>query len=268
MKFGGTSVATGRPHPQRRPPRRPRGAGRLRGGGRRLGDVGMTNEWWPGAKDASPLLPSPNTTRSSPRRAGHLGLLAIVLAEMGIKARSWQGWQIPIETSDQHGSARIQNIDGARLDAGFQRGEVGGDRRLPGHPPRDRPPDHPRARRLRHQRGRDRGGGRCRARCDIYTDVDGVYTARPPGGAEGPAARAGGLRGDARDGLPRGQGAPGALGRARHGAPGADHRALLLRRPRRRPPRHLICDEDDIVEQQIITGIASRRTRRKSRFAG
>src|SRR3712207_2149227 len=40
------------------------------------------------------------------------GLLAIVLQDMGIPARSWQGWQIPIHTSDAHGSARIAGIDG------------------------------------------------------------------------------------------------------------------------------------------------------------
>src|SRR5215475_3386293 len=43
------------------------------------------------------------------------GLLAIVLQSMGIQARSWQGWQIPIKTSDAHASARILDIDGAEL---------------------------------------------------------------------------------------------------------------------------------------------------------
>ena len=53
------------------------------------------------------------------------GLLAIVLQEMGIAARSWQGWQIPLETSDAHGSARINRVDGHNLIEGFEkRGEV------------------------------------------------------------------------------------------------------------------------------------------------
>jgi aspartate kinase len=52
------------------------------------------------------------------------GLLAIVLQEMGIPARSWQGWQIPIETDDAHGSARIAKIDGSKLIDGFGRKEV------------------------------------------------------------------------------------------------------------------------------------------------
>jgi aspartate kinase len=48
------------------------------------------------------------------------GLLAIVLQEMGLPARSWQGWQIPIFTSEAHGSARIAEIDGAGILKGFQ----------------------------------------------------------------------------------------------------------------------------------------------------
>src|SRR6201995_2359320 len=43
------------------------------------------------------------------------GLLAIALQAIGIQARSWQGWQIPIRTSDVHASARIPEIDGAEL---------------------------------------------------------------------------------------------------------------------------------------------------------
>src|SRR5580692_3972200 len=43
------------------------------------------------------------------------GLLAITLQDMDINARSWQGWQLPILTSDAHASARIQDIDGAEL---------------------------------------------------------------------------------------------------------------------------------------------------------
>jgi len=52
------------------------------------------------------------------------GLLALTLSKMGIKARSWQGWQIPIETSDAHASARITNVSSVALDAGFAKGEV------------------------------------------------------------------------------------------------------------------------------------------------
>src|SRR5271166_7152428 len=43
------------------------------------------------------------------------GLLALVLKDMGLQARSWQGWQIPLLTNDAHGSARILKIDGSGL---------------------------------------------------------------------------------------------------------------------------------------------------------
>src|ERR1700736_4897593 len=43
------------------------------------------------------------------------GLLAIVLQSIGVTARSWQGWQIPVLTTDAHGAARIQEIDGSEL---------------------------------------------------------------------------------------------------------------------------------------------------------
>src|SRR5258708_8701731 len=53
------------------------------------------------------------------------GLLAITLESMGINARSWQGWQLPIRTSDAHGAARILEINGAELIKRFkERGEV------------------------------------------------------------------------------------------------------------------------------------------------
>src|SRR5256886_16048316 len=46
---------------------------------------------------------------------GTAGLLAIVLEGLGVNARSWQGWQLPILTSNVHGSARIESIDGDAL---------------------------------------------------------------------------------------------------------------------------------------------------------
>jgi aspartate kinase len=53
------------------------------------------------------------------------GLLAIALQQMDVKARSWQGWQLPIKTSDAHGSARILDIDGGELIRRFKAcGEV------------------------------------------------------------------------------------------------------------------------------------------------
>jgi aspartate kinase len=52
------------------------------------------------------------------------GLLAIVLQSMGIQARSWQGWQIPVITNAAHGAARIMDIDGTRLRERLDQGEV------------------------------------------------------------------------------------------------------------------------------------------------
>ena len=107
------------------------------------------------------------------------GLLAIALQAIGIQARSWQGWQIPIKTSDAHGSARILDIDGAELINRFkERKEVAVIAGFQGINP---------------ETGRittlGRGGSDTSAvaiaaaikadRCDIYTDVDGVYTTDP-----------------------------------------------------------------------------------------
>jgi len=106
------------------------------------------------------------------------GLTAIVLQSMGIKARSWNGWQIPIETSDAHGAARILNIPGEKLRAAIDSGEVAVITGFQGIEPGDQ-----RISTL------GRGGSDTSAVavavalkadvCDIYTDVDGVYTTDP-----------------------------------------------------------------------------------------
>ncbi len=105
------------------------------------------------------------------------GLLAITLQAMGVPARSWLGWQLPIHTSDAHASARIQDIDCAELNASLTRGEVAV---IPGFQGMT---DDRRITTL------GRGGSDTSAvavaaamkadRCDIYTDVDGVYTTDP-----------------------------------------------------------------------------------------
>ena len=105
------------------------------------------------------------------------GLLAIALQAIGVPARSWLGWQLPIATSDAHASARIETIDTAALDASLAAGEVAV---IPGFQGVD---DDARVSTL------GRGGSDTSAvamaaamkadRCDIYTDVDGVYTTDP-----------------------------------------------------------------------------------------
>ena len=105
------------------------------------------------------------------------GLLAITLQAMGVPARSWLGWQLPIRTSDAHASARIETIDCEALNIALAKGEVAV---IPGFQGVD---DAGRVTTL------GRGGSDTSAvamaaamkadRCDIYTDVDGVYTTDP-----------------------------------------------------------------------------------------
>jgi len=107
------------------------------------------------------------------------GLLAIVLQNMGIQARSWQGWQIPILTDGAHGSARIDSIDGSKIIQHFvERQEVAVVAGFQGmHQPTGRIATLGRG-------GSDTSAVALAAaigaaRCDIYTDVDGVYTTDP-----------------------------------------------------------------------------------------
>jgi len=105
------------------------------------------------------------------------GLLAIVLQSMGVKARSWLGWQLPIRTSDAHASARIADIDTVALDASLAAGEVAVIPGFQGMTEDDRVTTLGRG-------GSDTSAVAMAAamkadRCDIYTDVDGVYTTDP-----------------------------------------------------------------------------------------
>ena len=106
------------------------------------------------------------------------GLLAITLQNMGLNARSWLGWQIPISTDDAHGSARILEVDGSALGARLDQGEVAVVAGFQGiHLPSGRLTTLGRG-------GSDTSAVALAAaigaeRCDIYTDVDGVYTTDP-----------------------------------------------------------------------------------------
>lgn len=105
------------------------------------------------------------------------GLLAIMLQSMDVDARSWMGWQLPIKTSEAHASARIDAIDADILCQAIEGGKVAV---IPGFQGMT-------------EEGRvatlGRGGSDTSAvaiaaamkadRCDIYTDVDGVYTTDP-----------------------------------------------------------------------------------------
>ena len=104
------------------------------------------------------------------------GLLAIVLQDMGIPARSWQGWQVAVKTDGVHGAARIAEIDAANLRKKMEQGQVAVIAGFQGIGPDKRITTLGRG-------GSDTSAvalaAALEARCDIYTDVDGVYTADP-----------------------------------------------------------------------------------------
>ena len=186
------------------------------------------------------------------------GLLAIALQEIGISARSWQGWQIPIRTSDAHGSARIESIGDEGLTAGFARKEVAVIAGFQG---------------IHEASGRlttlGRGGSDTSAvaiaaaikadRCDIYTDVDGVYTTDP---RIVPKARR--LDRVAFEEMLEMASLGAKVLQVRSVEVAMVHKVKTFVRssfddPADPRPGTLICDEEDIVEQQVVTGIAFSR---------
>jgi aspartate kinase len=179
MKFGGTSVAT---------------LDRIKRAAKRVAlevakgyDVivivsamsGKTNELVGWVNETSPLYDAReyDAVVSSGENVT-AGLMALTLQEMDIPARSWQGWQVPLITSSAHAAARIEEIPNENINAKFAEGMrvavVAGFQGI-------------------SKEGRittlGRGGSDTTAvafaaafdaeRCDIYTDVDGVYTTDP-----------------------------------------------------------------------------------------
>jgi aspartate kinase len=257
MKFGGTSVAT---------------IERIRNVARHVkreveagyevavvvsAMAGKTNELVAWCKEASGLFdPREYDVVVASGEQVTSGLLAIVLQEMSLPARSWQGWQIPIYTSDAHGAARIADIDGSAILKSFaSRREIAVVSGFQG---------------VHKDTGRvttlGRGGSDTSAvalaaaiqadRCDIYTDVDGVYTTDP---RIVPKARR--LDKIAFEEM---------LEMASLGAKVLQVRSVELAMLQQVPtyvrssfddpadPKQgtLICGEEDIVEQQVVTGIA------------
>ena len=105
------------------------------------------------------------------------GLLALTLQAMGLKARSWQGWQIPIITDASHGRARITDIPADELVKSLEAGEVAVIAGFQGIGPDERITTLGRG-------GSDTSAVAIAAaieaeRCDIYTDVDGVFIVHP-----------------------------------------------------------------------------------------
>nr|WP_295743900.1 aspartate kinase [uncultured Acidocella sp.] len=105
------------------------------------------------------------------------GLLAIALQELGQEARSWQGWQVAVETNGEHGKARIESIDGEELISRMQQGQIPVLAGFQGIGPDNRITTLGRG-------GSDTSAVALAAalkadQCDIYTDVDGIYTTDP-----------------------------------------------------------------------------------------
>src|SRR5688500_17021636 len=224
---------------------------------------GRTNELVGWAADASPMHEAreSDTVVASGEQVTS-GLLAIALQALEIPGRWWQGWQIPIKTSDAHGSARILEIDGSEIIKRFkERKEVAVVSGFQG---------------ISSATGRittlGRGGSDTSAvaiaaaiqadRCDIYTDVDGVYTTDP---REVPKARR--LEKVAFEEMLElaSQGAK--VLQVRSVELGMVHNVRVFVRSSfdkpedidpyaNHPPGTLICSEEEIVEQQVVTGIA------------
>lgn len=185
------------------------------------------------------------------------GLLAIALRRLGIQARSWLGWQIPLKTDMAHGKARIESIDNKALSSSMEAGNVAVVAGFQGI----------------SEDGRistlGRGGSDTSAvalavalkadRCDIYTDVDGIYTTDP---RIVPEARR--LRRIAFEEM---------LELASLGAKVLQVRSVELAMNHGLPirvltsfaeagaenPGTLVCEEDEMMEERIVSGVAYSR---------
>ncbi|MBL6077749.1 aspartate kinase [Belnapia sp. T18] len=183
-----------------------------------------------------------------------IGLLAIALQTIGVDARSWQGWQVPILTDAAHGKARVESIEGSLLIERMQGGQVPVIAGFQGlEPVRNRVTTLGRG-------GSDLSAVAIAAavkadRCDIYTDVDGIYTTDP---RIVPRARK--LERISYEEM---------LELASVGAKVLQTRSVELAMKQRvrvqvlssfeDKPGSLVVDEDEIVEQPVVSGIAYSR---------
>jgi aspartate kinase len=273
MKFGGTSVAD---------LERIRRVARLVNAeveaGHRVAVVvsamaGKTNElvaWTDGAGAAAQGIAPSDDEYDVVVASGEqvtAGLLAMTLRNMGVRARSWMGWQIPIIADDAHGRARIDDIPPEKLGAAMDGGEVAVVAGFQGVT-RD---------------GRlatlGRGGSDTSAvavaaalgaeRCDIYTDVDGVYTTDPR--IESKARKLAKISYEEM------------LEMASLGAKVLQTRSVELAMAYHVPVRVLssfvepgeapgqgtiVCDEEEIVEKRIVSGVAYSRDEAKISLFG
>jgi aspartate kinase len=189
------------------------------------------------------------------------GLLSIALQELGVNARSWQGWQIPVLTDAAHGAARIADIDGHRLIERLQTGQVAVVSGFQGVSPENRIATLGRG-------GSDTSAVAIAAaigadRCDIYTDVDGVYTTDPrmvPKARRMPKIAYEEMLEMASLGAKvlqvRSVELAMVKGVRTFVRSSFDDPEALANASSNQPPGTLICDEDEIVEQKVVTGIA------------
>ncbi len=180
-------------------------------------------------------------------------LLALVLQNLGYRARSWQGWQIPLKTDAAHGKARIAEIDAEAIGAAMDGGEIAVVAGFQGIAPNGRIATLGRG-------GSDTSAVALAAavgaeRCDIYTDVDGVYTTDPRLAKK--ARRIAKISFEEM------------LEAASLGAKVLQTRSVELAMAHKVPlrvlssfeppdaqgPGTVICDEDDIVEQNIVSTV-------------
>jgi len=267
MKFGGTSMGD-----LERIRRAARIVAAEAHAGRKIAVVvsamaGKTNElvaWTDGAGRPGPGVAPSDDEYDVVVASGEqvtAGLLALTLRNMGLNARSWMGWQVPIITDDVHGRARIDEVPGDKLGVAVDGGEIAV---VPGFQGVSRD-------------GRittlGRGGSDTSAvamaaalgcPCDIYTDVDGVYTTDPR--IESRARR---LERISYEEM---------LEMASLGAKVLQTRSVELAMAKRVPVRvlssfiepdengalpaksgTLICDEEEIVEKRIVSGVTMSR---------
>jgi aspartate kinase len=190
------------------------------------------------------------------------GLMALTLQEMGLPARSWLAWQIPILTDDVHGKARIQAIETEKMIERFADRQIAVVAGFQGISPD------------RRVTTLGRGGSDTSAvalaaaleadRCDIYTDVDGVYTSDPR-----IVTKARKLDRITYEEMLEmaSQGAKVLQTRSVELAMKAGVRLQVLSSFREEPGT-LVVDEDEIVEHQIVSGIAYSRDEAKISLSG
>ena len=224
---------------------------------------GVTNQLVAWCRDAAPLHDAReyDAVVASGEQVT-AGLLALTLQVAGIPARSWQGWQLPVVTSNVHSSARILDIDAGEIVKRFKEHnrEVAVVTGFQGM-----------VKETRRISTLGRGGSDTSAvaiaaaiqadRCDIYTDVDGVYTTDP---RVVPRARR--LEKIAFEEMLELASLGAKVLQVRSVELGMVHKVRIFVRSsfdnpedidtHGDPPGTLICDEEDIVEQQVVTGIA------------